>query len=305
MSKVIAVFGATGAQGGSVANALLESGKWKVRALTSEESRGAALKAKGAEVVKCSVHDSKDIENALKGAYGAYVVTNFWDPSIMLKEGEILKNIIKIAKEVGVQHLVLATLPDAEKVSGGKYKVEHFTLKANAGDYAKSLGFPYLTFVEASYYYSNWFAFFKPTKEEDGTLVWKVPMKGKISQYDAQEDTGRATAAAFADPEKYNKKYILLEGDFLTPEESVALIGKAIGKKTRTEFVPYEVFAQLGFPGAHELADMGAWFDHYECFGPETAERKRASGKAADPKMKTFEQWLATGAWKKYEADFS
>ena len=49
MAKVITVFGATGQQGGSVANALLDGGIYRVRAVTRNTGSEAAqkLKARG------------------------------------------------------------------------------------------------------------------------------------------------------------------------------------------------------------------------------------------------------------------
>jgi uncharacterized protein YbjT (DUF2867 family) len=54
LKKVVAVVGATGVQGGSVANALLADGTFTVRALTRnpESEQAKNLQAKGAEVVQ-------------------------------------------------------------------------------------------------------------------------------------------------------------------------------------------------------------------------------------------------------------
>ena len=175
-------------------------------------------------------------------------------------------------------------------------------MKAQAFKYAKTLGFKYVTSIEAACYYSNWFVFFKPT-EEDGTLVWKFPGKGKISQYDPNTDTGPAAVAALNDPEKYNGKYILLQGDLLDPEESIALISKKLGKPCRVDFVEPETFATF-FPGAHELSEMVKWFDQYGYYGPETEERKWKSGQEI-AKLMTFEEWLDTNAYEKLMAGWT
>jgi NmrA-like family protein len=66
----------------------------------------------------------------LEGAYGAFVVTNFWDPAQMQSETTIGTALVKAARAAGVHHLIWSTLPDCEKLSGGRFKVLHFTNKA-------------------------------------------------------------------------------------------------------------------------------------------------------------------------------
>ena len=298
--KTIAVLGALGAQGGSVVRSLISDGGLKIRAVTRSVDSDAAksLKDKGVEVVAGDVKKPETLEAAFTGADSAFVVVNFWDPAIMMKEGELTKQILDVAKKCGVQQILYTSLANVEQVSGGKLDVPHFTMKAKALDYAKSLGFTYITGIEAAYYYSNWFTNFKPTTEEDGTLVWTFPGKNKISQFDPNTDVGPAAVVAAKDPEKYNGKFILLEGDCLSPEESVAIISKHVGKPTRVNYVDPAVFATF-FPGANEIAEMVKWFDEYGYYGPETDARKHSSGKEAAGSLLSFEQWMETGAYKK------
>ena len=72
-------------QGGFVANSLLATGNFRVRALTRkvDSDKAKALASKGAEVVKCDLAVKEDVKNALKGADIAWIVTNFWDPTIV------------------------------------------------------------------------------------------------------------------------------------------------------------------------------------------------------------------------------
>lgn len=69
MTRIVAVTGATGTQGGSVARALLESGgDWKVRAIT-RNSNGEAAKAlanQGAEVVTANFDDERSVLKAFE-----------------------------------------------------------------------------------------------------------------------------------------------------------------------------------------------------------------------------------------------
>lgn len=92
---IIAVTGATGAQGGSVAKWLLEDGSFQVRAITrkvdSPQAKGelqlntypdissnfrAELASKGAEVVSADMDKPETLVEAFKGAHGVFALTN-------------------------------------------------------------------------------------------------------------------------------------------------------------------------------------------------------------------------------------
>ncbi|OLN97347.1 NmrA-like family domain-containing protein 1-like protein 2 [Colletotrichum chlorophyti] len=79
--KLIAVVGATGNQGGSVARRFLSAG-YRVRALTRNVSSPAAiaLTALGADVVSADLEDVPSLEKAFRGANVIFSVTNYWEP---------------------------------------------------------------------------------------------------------------------------------------------------------------------------------------------------------------------------------
>src|SRR5687767_4592467 len=81
--KIIAVVGATGAQGGGLVRAILADRRsdFAVRALTrnADGEKGRALAAAGAEVVAADIDDRESVERAFGGAYGAFCLTNFWE----------------------------------------------------------------------------------------------------------------------------------------------------------------------------------------------------------------------------------
>ena len=82
--KIIAVVGATGAQGGGLVRAICSDpdSPFSARALTRDpNSDGAkALAALGAEVVAADIDDEASVRSAFEGAYGAFCVT-FWGRS--------------------------------------------------------------------------------------------------------------------------------------------------------------------------------------------------------------------------------
>src|SRR5262245_55107995 len=80
--KIIAVVGATGAQGGGLVRAILEdpAGGFAARVLTrnTESDTARDLARRGAEVVAADVDDPESLKRAFRGSHGAYCVTFFW-----------------------------------------------------------------------------------------------------------------------------------------------------------------------------------------------------------------------------------
>ena len=74
---LIAVIGASGAQGGAVVRALVDRGTYRVRALTRNPDRYAG---DADEVVEADLSRPETLAAAFEGAYGAFVVTAFWEP---------------------------------------------------------------------------------------------------------------------------------------------------------------------------------------------------------------------------------
>src|SRR5579862_7836169 len=117
--KVIAVVGATGAQGGGLVRAILADpdGGFSARAITRdpESEKAKELAALGAEVVAADVDDEASLERAFAGAYGAYCVTFFWAHFSPEKELEEAGNMARAAKAAAVQHVIWSTLEDTRR----------------------------------------------------------------------------------------------------------------------------------------------------------------------------------------------
>src|SRR6476469_7273421 len=100
--KIIVVFGATGAQGGGLAHAILndKNSEFAVRAVTRDpdSDKAKALQNLGAEVVTADIDDMESMKQALDGAYGAYFVTFFWAHFSPEKEMAEARNMANAAK---------------------------------------------------------------------------------------------------------------------------------------------------------------------------------------------------------------
>ena len=182
--KIIAVAGATGAQGGGLARAILEDreSEFAVRALTRDvgSDKARALADHGAEVVRADLDDVESLVRALDGAYGAFFATNFWEHFSPEREKQQARNLAEAAARSGVRHVIWSTLEDTrERVPlnddrmptlQGSYKVPHFDAKGESDRYFRELGVP-TTFLRTSFYWDN-FAYFAlgPKPGEDGVL---------------------------------------------------------------------------------------------------------------------------------------
>jgi len=284
--KLITVLGATGAQGGSVVDALLPLG-FQVRGLTRQaldSGAATALKAKGVEVVQYDMAKSglDETIKALASSYGAFFVTQFWDKDSMGKEVEIGKKLVDAAKAAQVSHIVWSALPHVEKFSHGKLHVPHCTDKAKVEDYIRHLQsqsprpFKTATYSSAPFYYQN-FAIHMAPKLEGDTYVFTMPDTRFLTSTDVRE-TGDVVAAVFNDPEKFDGKLIEYWGEHAHPQSYVDTFARISGKKAKLVQVSLDVFRKLPVPHAEETADMFKWFNDFSLYGPHGAPFALHSG---------------------------
>jgi uncharacterized protein YbjT (DUF2867 family) len=117
--KIIAVIGATGAQGGGLVRAIQHdrNGEFTARAVTRNVNSDAAKEFSkiGAEVVAADVDDIETLKRAFEGAYGAYCVTFYWAHFTPDREKAEAKNMAQAAKHAGLQHVIWSTLEDTRK----------------------------------------------------------------------------------------------------------------------------------------------------------------------------------------------
>ncbi|KAM9304759.1 nmrA-like family domain-containing protein 1 [Gastrophryne carolinensis] len=285
--KVVVVFGATGAQGGSVASALLKNDTFAVRAVTRDPSKPAAekLKEAGAEVVAADLDDEKSLEAALSGAYGAFVVTNYWEHFSQEKEITQGKLIADLSKRLGLTLVVFSGLENVKKLTDGKLEVPHFDGKGNVEEYFREIDAP-MTSVRLPCYFENLLTFFRPQKDKDGDgynlalPIGEVPMDGF-----SVKDLGEVVLSILLSPSKYVGQDIGLSSGKLKSEQYAATMTKVLGKNIKDAKIPADVYENLGFPGAKEIANM---FRFYMMKPNRDVELTFQ----LNPNAKNFEAWL-------------
>ncbi|MEZ4960389.1 MAG: NmrA/HSCARG family protein [Saprospiraceae bacterium] len=306
--KIIAVFGATGAQGGGLAKAILhdKNSEFSVRAITRNPDSGKAkaLAGMGAEVVAADVDNPQSVRQALEGAYGAYFVTFFWDHFSPEKEYEQAANMAKAAKEAGLQHVIWSTLEDTRKwvpldddrmpTLQGKYKVPHFDAKGEADELFAQAGVP-TTYLRASFYWENLLApGGGPQPGPDGKYYLTLPLDDKKMAGVAAEDIGRCAYGIFkAGPAVFGKT-VGVAGEHLTGQEMAAALSKATGKEVLFNNVTPATFRSFGFPGADDLGNM---FQFYRDFDDVcNSVRDVGFSKQLNPELQDFNEWLSENA---------
>jgi len=292
--QTITVVGGTGAQGGGVVDALLASGQYAVRVVSRNPASKSAetLEKRGVRVVKGNLLEPSSLRAAFEGAYGSFLVTNFWDPTQMQKETEIAKAAVKEARAAGVQHFIWSTLPDAEKLTGGRLKLRHFTGKARVDPAVEAAGFPRHTYVQAPFYFQNFLSMLAPQPLPNGGRGWAVPMDpaARVMHAGDVKDVGRAVAAAFAAGDTLrNGSYLAVCGGVYSWNDFVSTLN-AQGHDVQVQQVPADAYDTF-FPGAPEVRETFQYFEQCFYFGPEREPRIAAANALCPDGFIGFSDW--------------
>jgi uncharacterized protein YbjT (DUF2867 family) len=290
----ISVLGGTGAQGGGVVDALLAARKFKVRVGSRNPTSDAAnaLTARGVEVVKADLLEPSSLKALYDGAGGAFLVTNFGDPAQGEREEEIGAGAVNAARSAGVKHLIWSTLPDVEKISGGRLKVKHFTMKACVDAVVRSAGFERHTFVQAPFYFQNFLKTAAPQALPNGRRGWAVPMDPSARVIHAGDITelGRTVTAAFAaGAELANGVYLAMCGGTYSWHDFVATLN-SLGHDVQVVRVAPEIYDSF-FPGAKEVREMFQYFEAHTYFGPDARTAIAAANSLVPGGFTDFSEW--------------
>jgi uncharacterized protein YbjT (DUF2867 family) len=308
--KLIAVVGATGAQGGGLVRAILEdpAQTFAVRALTrNPDSAGAkALAAAGAEVVAADLDDEASVRAAFEGAHGAYVVTNYWaameDATRTRAEMELTQaeNAARAAAAAGVEHVIWSTLEDTRPFFGdrddvpslddGRYKVPHFDAKGEADALFTKYAVP-TTLLRTTFYFDAFISGMEPTRGADGKLTISMPMADKPLSGIASDDIGRTALAIFQRGPEHLGATISIAGDHLTGPQYAAALTEALGEQVTYQPLTWDQYRALPFPLAIEFSNMFQFYaEDWERF---TGDRNLDVVRAFNPDLQSFNDWLA------------
>lgn len=309
---LIVVTGATSKQGRSVATTLLQSGDFRVRALSRRTDTPVAnsLKALGAEVmaVPLEVGQTAALVKAFRGAQGAFLMT----PPIAPPDTHELplgKQLADAAVEAGVDHVVFSTLENVDARSAGRKYAPHFTDKALIADYIRTLPIGH-SFVMLSFFYTNLLEYYTPRMEGDTLLLpIYLPEDFRAPFVDPLTATGPIVREIFSNPRQYDGHTIPIVGDIISPQEMVETFRKVTGRKAEyrnafdragllkyfPEFAENELFVR-------ELLGM---VEHAVEYGYFSEQRDLTLSRKMDPGVLTWEQFLRTNNWQGQPQSFS
>ncbi len=247
-SQTILVTGATGQQGGAVAQSLLRQGQ-KVRVLTRNPDRADGLVRQGAEVARGDLADQASLEQALQGVDGVFAMTTFLEAGIdaEVQQGIVLADAVKKAK---IQHCVYTSVGSADRNTG----IPHFETKWKIEQHIRQLDIP-ATFLRPVWFMENFGTFSRPSP--DGVLMLPLRPETKL-QMIAVKDIGEFGAAAFLRPNEFIGQAIDLAGDELTMPEVTAHLSRRMGRQVRFQQMPDD---QAEVALGRDFALMFRWFN--------------------------------------------
>jgi uncharacterized protein YbjT (DUF2867 family) len=305
MKKIIAVIGATGAQGGGLARAILndKDGQFLLRAVTrnANSEQAKLFASQGAEVVEADLDNVESLKSAFKGAYGAFCVTNYWEHFSPEKEFQQAVNLADASKAEGVKHVVWSTFTDTRNWISldddsmptlmGKYKVPHLDAKGESNIEFTNRDLR-VTFLLTSFYWDNFIYFgMGPQRGQDGILAFAMPMGDKKLPGIGREDIGKCAYGIFKNPISYIGKTVGVAGEHISGYDMAKALTNAIGEEVRYNEVPADVYRSFGFPGADDLGNM---FQVKRDFNEAYCnERSVDESRDLNPELQNFEQWLS------------
>ena len=303
--KIIAVMGATGSQGGGLANAILDGphSEFTVRAITRnvDSDKAKALAKKGAQVVYGDLEEEESILAAFEGCYGAYLVTFFWDHFSPFKEQQQARMMARCAQAAGLKHVIWSTLEDSREyipldddrmpTLQGKWKVPHYDSKGSIDHVFTDLNLP-VTFLRTSFYWDNLYAFgMGPTPGKDDEYELTFPSGDSKIPGIAAEDIGKCALGVFKRGDEFIGETVGIVGENITGAEMAQKLSNGLGINVQFYSPTPERYRGFGFPGADDIGNMFQfWHDFEDMYvGNRDLELSRELSGGA---LMDFDAWL-------------
>ncbi|MDB5968215.1 MAG: hypothetical protein JWQ90_665 [Hydrocarboniphaga sp.] len=305
---LITVSGASSKQGRSVANALLASGRYRVRALTrrADSAPMRRLADSGAEIVVAPLELGHQTEliAAMRGSHGAFLMTPPTTPVPPPGQPELAlgRELADAARAAGVQHVVWSGLENVDARTGGAKWAPHFTEKALVEEHIRTLPLR-SSFIYLAFFYSNFLEYYVPQRGADGSLSFAIylPPDTPMPFVDPLTATGPAVLEVFDYPEKYAGETLPVIGEILTARQMVDTFVRVSGKNAHyaSAYTRKELLQHFPAFGASEclVREMLGMVEYAVEYGYYAPERDVGWSRKIDPDSLTWEQFLRRSEW--------
>lgn len=226
------VAGVTGNTGSVVAETLLAKGQ-KVRVLVRDEKKGAAWKARGAEIAVASLETGEGLAEALRGATGVYALVppNLASEDPFGRARAIVGQWERALASSGAKQVVFLSSQGAqhEKGTGIIRTLHEAEARLRAGKIPT-------TFLRAAYFVENWLGSAGAVKAQ-GVLPSFQTLDKKFAQV-ATRDIGLTAANALLEPTNSHRVIELAGPVELSARDVAAAFAKVLGKDVTPILVP-------------------------------------------------------------------
>ena len=302
MSKLLVIFGATGQQGGSVANFVVSdpelSQQYKVRGVTRDTSKDAAqaLTQQGLEVVPGDLDDESSVKNALQGAHTVFAMTTtIYDDQTKAREIRQGKLVADLAVAAGAKYIIWASQKHPATITAGKYPVDSYDSKAEVETYIRGLPIQSAFFAPGSFM-QNLTGMMAPRPAGDGTYAISNIVSGSapFPWIDIIGDTGKFVGAILAAPDKLHGKFVAAAHDIKSFDEVAQILSKVTGKTVRYAQMPIETYKGFLPPAAAKtVVNMFLYIQDFGYYGADTKKEVEWAAGQARTKLTTLEEFLA------------
>ncbi|MFX1274182.1 MAG: NmrA/HSCARG family protein [Promethearchaeota archaeon] len=247
----VLVTGATGKQGGSVVQSLLDFGH-RVRGLTRvpESKKAISLEEQGVEIVKGDFKKPDTIRKALEGVDAIFLMGTPFEGGVE-EETDLGITVVDIAKEVGVKHLVYSSVGSAHKNTS----IPHFDSKFKVEEYIRDIDIPH-TIIRPVFFMENFFAPWTFPGLKEGRITAPMKPDRKLAMI-AVRDIGRFAVHVFENRDKFLGKSIDIASDEHTHEEIARKLSRVIGRKIKF----YEQSSDDAKALGEDMVKMYKWFN--------------------------------------------
>lgn len=239
------ITGATGNVGGVAAATLLEAGE-PVRVVVRDAAKGAAWKARGAEVAVADLADTAALRVALDGADGAFLLVPpaYTATDYRADRRQISVSMEEACREVSVPHVVLLSSVAAHLEAGTGPIISLHDAELIFRDYPGAL-----TVLRPGSFMDNWQAELGQVKQHGlmpsfHTVDHKLPMISTL-------DIGRIAAESLLKPVAHRRVLELAGPEDYSPADVAETLSAILGKPVSAQPAPLDAvvltFQSFGF----------------------------------------------------------